>query len=386
MMRILFIGPNLAAGGAQRQLSILAPGLRERGFDARVLALDAGGAFVGPLRRRGVPVAVIGMRHQADLRRLYRCPLIRDFEPDLVVSRSVSGVYVGHAVALWRHARHVCNDHMQVGMPLSRRREAMMRIIARRLDLVIGVSPDQGTTWRRWGCRADRFVVVANGVEAPEVTESRADLRRELGIGSSAVLTLLVAALRPEKQVPDFVRAVRSARATQPELVGMIVGDGVERAAVERAIDGDEGVRLLGQRDDVAKLLKASDVFALSSAYEAVPMSILEAMASGLPVLATDVGGIPDLVADRKTGLLVPPADPAAMARQLAVLAADPALRRSLGEAGRARQQERWSARSMIDGYASLFDGLKSARMTTPTVLRSDVSSSLHGAKTPPAG
>jgi glycosyltransferase involved in cell wall biosynthesis len=353
-MKVLFIGPDLGAGGAQRQLSILAPRLRELGFDARVIGLDAGGAFVEPLRRRGVPVEVVGMRHQADLSRLAHCPLIREFAPDVVVSRSVSGVYVGHALARWRHARHVCNDHMQVGMVLPPRRETMMRLIAPRLDLVIGVAPEQGAIWQRRGCPADRFVVVANGVEAPEVPESRDDLRRELGVQPSSVVVLLVAALRPEKRVPDFVEAIRRARGARPELVGLIVGEGAERAAVESAIDGDPGLRLLGHRDDVPRLLKASDVFALSSTYEAAPMSILEAMASGLPVIATGVGGVPDLVADHTTGLLVAPSNPTAMAEQLTILAADPALRRALGEAGLQRQRDRWSAGEMVEGYAGI--------------------------------
>ncbi len=357
-MKILFIGPNLGAGGAERQLSILAPGLLELGFDARVIALDAGGPFVEPLRRRGVPVEVIGMRHQADLPRLLRCGLVRDFAPDVVVSRSVSGTCVGHAVARRRRARHVCNDHMQVGMALPPRREAMMGLIAPHLDMVIGVSRDQAAIWRRRGCPADRFVVVANGVRVPEVAEDRDELRRELGVAPSAVVALLVANLRPEKRVPDFVQAVRQARRTHPELVGLIVGDGAERAAVERAIGEDTGVRLLGQRDDVPRLMKASDLFALSSTYEAAPMSILEAMAAGLPVLATSVGGVPELVLDRTTGLLVAPSDPAAMAEQLTLLVGDPGLRGALGEAGRRRQRERWSARAMVDGYASILERL----------------------------
>jgi glycosyltransferase involved in cell wall biosynthesis len=243
-------------------------------------------------------------------------------------------------------------------MALPPRREAMMRLVAPRLDLVIGVAPDQAGIWQRRGCPAGRFVVVANGVEAPEVPESRDDLRRALGVAPSAVVALLVANLRPEKQVPDFVQAVRRARGRQPELVGLIVGDGAERGAVERAIDGDPGVRWLGYRDDVPRLLKASDLFALSSAHEAAPMSILEAMAAGLPVLATNVGGVPEIVVDRVTGLLVPPSDPSAMAEQLAVLAADSELRRALGQAGLERQRARWSARAMVEGYAGILTRL----------------------------
>ncbi|MDQ6606422.1 MAG: glycosyltransferase [Actinomycetota bacterium] len=378
-MRVLFIGPNLGAGGAERQLSILAPRLRELGFDARVIALDAGGPFVEPLRRRGVPVEVVGMRHQADLRRLVRCPLVRDFAPDVVVSRSVSGACVGQAVAGWRRARHVCNDHMQVGMTLPPRREAMMRLIAPRLDMVIGVAPEQGAIWQRRGCPADRFAVVANGVEAPEVAEGRDDLRRKLGIAPSAVVALLVANLRSEKRVPDFVEAVRRARSTRPELVGLIVGDGAERVAVERAIDGDPGVRWLGERDDVPRLMKASDLLVLSSAFEAAPMAILEAMASGLPVLATNVGGVSELVLDRVTGLLVAPSDPPAIAEQLAILAADPALRRALGDAGLERQRASWSAAAMVEGYAGILRRLAERPRSPRVRSTSFVSSKLRG-------
>lgn len=351
-MNVLLIGPNLDAGGAQRQWSILAPGLRERGFDTRIIALGAGGPFVEPLRRRGVPVEVVGMRHQADLRRLIRCPLVRDFAPDVIVSRGVNGLYIGHILSVRHHARHVHNDH--VGVRISARREAMIKLVASRLHLVIGVSPEQCATWVSRGLLLDRFVVVANGVETPQVPEQRDDLRRNLGIEPSQVVALLVASLRPEKRVPDFVEAIRRARATRPELIGVVVGEGTERATVERAINGDAGVRLLGHRDDVPQLLKASDVFALSSENEAAPMSILEAMASGLPVVATNVGGVSTLVRDQQTGVLVPPGDPGAMAGQLAALAGDAQLRRSLGSAGLRHQRERWSAAAMVDRYATL--------------------------------
>jgi glycosyltransferase involved in cell wall biosynthesis len=188
-----------------------------------------------------------------------------------------------------------------------------------------------------------------------------------------------VANLRPEKQVPDFVQAVRRARSRQPELVGLIAGDGAERVAVERAIDGDPGVRWLGYRADVPRLLKASDLFALSSANEAAPMSILEAMATGLPVLATNVGAVPELVLDRVTGLLVAPSDPPAMAEQLTVLAADPDLRRRLGEAGLQRQRELWSAEAMVEGYASILQRLPERPGCTRARSMSFVKSKLSG-------
>jgi glycosyltransferase involved in cell wall biosynthesis len=353
-MKALFIGPNLAAGGAERQWSILLPGLRRRGFDARLVALDGGGPFAEPLQSSGVPLEVLNMRSQADIARLARSRLLRRFMPDVVMTRGVSGLYVGQALAGFRRARHVYNEHLQVGMHLSRRREAMAYVISRKVDLVIAVSPGQAGPWLERGYPRERIVVVPNGVEASSSADPRTVIRQELGIGDSEVVALLVASLRPEKRVSDFVRAVVLAREHCPELTGVVVGDGIERRAVEAAAAGSAGVRLLGHRDDVPRMLAAADIFVLTSGREASPMSILEAMSAGLPVLATNVGGIPEIVAAGETGLLVEPADADALVAGLVTLAKDPKLRATMGQAAVRRHRERWDAEPMIDAYARI--------------------------------
>jgi glycosyltransferase involved in cell wall biosynthesis len=355
-MKVLFLTPSLGAGGAERQCSILLPGLRSRGMDARIVALDAGGPFVQSMREAGVPVEVLRMRHQADVVRLARSKLVRSFVPDALVSRGLSGLYVGHAIARWRGASHVFADHYGAGIRFSPRREAMARLILRGVGAVITVSPDQAGAWRERGYPADRVVVVPNGVREPQVEESKSEIRRELGIPDAAIVALLVAALRPEKRVPDFVRAVLGARETAPELIGVIAGDGTERAVIQAAAGGTAGIRLLGYRDDVPRLLHAADVLVLASEYEAVPMSILEGMAAGLPVLATRVGGIPDVVAHGESGVLVAPGDTDAMSAALTRLAGAPELRLAMGAAGRERHRERWDAETMIDGYVRVLE------------------------------
>lgn len=351
-MRALFILPNLAAGGVERQWSILVPGLRRRGIDARVLALDAGGPFEAALRERGVPLEVLAMRHQADAIRIIQSRLIRSFVPDVVVSQGVSGLCVGELVATLRRASHVHADHRQVGLPLAPRREAMVRLLGRRLDGVITVSDAQTGAWRARHLPSRRIVVIANGAETPRISASKAALRDGLGVGDDAVVALLVATLRPEKRVAHFVRAVRAARAANPKLVGLVAGDGPERAVVEAAASGDPGIHLLGQRSDIPSLMKAADIFVLTSEYEAVPMAIIEALAAGLPVVATDVGDVASVVTHGQTGWLVPPGDTAAIAARLVELAADRDLRATMGAAGRSRHRTAWDAEEMIDGYA----------------------------------
>jgi glycosyltransferase involved in cell wall biosynthesis len=157
--------------------------------------------------------------------------------------------------------------------------------------------------------------------------------------------------MRPVKRIGDFVAAVQMAREEQPELIGVVVGDGPDRPAIEATIADRSAIHLLGHRDDVQRVLAAADIFALASEHEAAPMAILEAMASALPVVSTRVGSVPELVAEEETGLLVPPAHPEALARALAELAGDPDRRRLMGRAGQARHRADWSAERMIDGY-----------------------------------
>ncbi len=350
-MKALFLTPTLRTGGAERQTSILLPGLRERGVDARIVALGQGGELVAPLRAAGVPVEVLGMRNRFDLRALARSPLIRHFRPDVVLSRGVSGLYVGHAVSLRGDAAHIFNDHRGVGVDFSPRRWLMVGVLARRLRAVIVVSADQADRWLRMGCRAERLVVIANGVPTEPIAASRAEIREELDVPRDAVMALMVANLRPLKRVPDFIRAVNGARETCPELVGVLAGDGPDRPLIEQLAGADHAVRVLGYRDDVPRLLAAADLLVLTSEKEALPMAVLEAMAAGLPVLATRVGGIPTVVSEGETGVLVRAGDVPALRAGLVLLAEDPELRRSLGAEGQRRCLESWGAEQMIDAY-----------------------------------
>jgi glycosyltransferase involved in cell wall biosynthesis len=185
-------------------------------------------------------------------------------------------------------------------------------------------------------CRPDRTVVIHNGVPL--------DVPRRPSRDTTPVTLLSVGRLRAPK---DFLTLVRAMAALEPGSAGLrIAGDGPERAALadEVARLGLEStVELLGTRTDVAELLAGADVFVLSSDSEGLPMSVLEAMAAGLPVVASAVGGVPEAVRDGETGTLVPPGDSAALAHALRRLVSDPALRDRLGEAGRRRVEREFS-------------------------------------------
>jgi glycosyltransferase involved in cell wall biosynthesis len=198
-------------------------------------------------------------------------------------------------------------------------------------------------------CVAERTVVIPNAVDVGAIPQARHDGGRPR--------VLAVGRLAEPKDALTLVRAL--AAVPGHAFSALLVGDGPDRPAVEaevRRLGLQHAVTVAGTRDDVPELLARADVFALSSRSEGAPVSILEAMAAGLPVVASSVGGVPELVADGETGLLVPPGDPAAMAAALGRLLEDVDLRRRLGAAGRDRALRcfdvRTQRRAHLDCYA----------------------------------
>jgi glycosyltransferase involved in cell wall biosynthesis len=198
----------------------------------------------------------------------------------------------------------------------------------------------------RDGYPPDAIRVIANGVADDPPVRDREAVRAELGVAPSAFLAVLVAALRPEKCAEVFVEQVSAAHAIEPSVQGVVVGEGPDAAAVERAVRRSDGaVRMLGYRADAVDIMHAGDVLCLTSAVEALPMSVLEAMSVARPVIATRVGGLPEVVEPGRTGFLISPDRPSELAHALASLARDPIA-------------------AMTRGYAELLADLDRARRT----------------------
>jgi glycosyltransferase involved in cell wall biosynthesis len=190
--------------------------------------------------------------------------------------------------------------------------------------------------------RADTEVLVHGIVQADLRPDdgTRERVRTELGVRDGSVVAITVANLRREKDYANLLHAAQAALAREPRLVVLAVGQGPladEVRELHRQLGLGDRVRLLGYRSDVRDLLAAADLFVLGSAFEGLPVSIMEAMAAGLPVAATAVGGVPEAVVDGETGILVPPRDPAALAEAVVELAGDPGRRSRMGASGRRR-------------------------------------------------
>jgi glycosyltransferase involved in cell wall biosynthesis len=279
-----------------------------------------------------------------------------------VVSRGVSGQLVGEAIV--RRSRkgagpgavHVMNEHTPLtpeGRLVAPRphQRALTRLVSRAVDAVVAVTQRQVPPLEALGYPRGRIDVVPNGVFERHV--QGVEPSRDLDSGGFAVLC--VSGLRPEKRVDLFIEAVAAARRENAAIRGYVAGEGPERERLERLAEGS-GVALLGVRRDVLELIRAADAVCLPSEAEALPMSILEAMALERPVVATDVGGTAEQVVDGETGYLVPAGGAEPIQRALLALSADPTRAREMGAAGRRRQRERFGGEAMVDGYLRAFE------------------------------
>jgi glycosyltransferase involved in cell wall biosynthesis len=361
--KLLFVCSELIVGGAERQWSLLIPRLRPR-FDVSVLTLLGEGPFFRELQETGVALDCAYMRRRTDLRGWRRALRHADGRPDLVVTKSINADIVGNAIAARAQAAHVSTAHFNVGpgAPRSRYRDLLARVLAPRVDAVIAVSEAQVPRLQRLGYRRPAIRIVANSVETPAGGRSADEVRRALGIEPGEFLALLVATLRPEKRAELFVAAVRRAHAADTRVRGVVAGGGSELERVRACAGSDGVVQVLGARTDVTDLMRAADAVCLASDAEGVPMAILEAMALGRPVVATDVGGVSEAVESGETGLLVPTNDEAALADALLQLVADPELRRRLGEKGQHRYRECFGIERMVEEYAEVFEHVLEAK------------------------
>lgn len=212
----------------------------------------------------------------------------------------------------------------------------------------------------RGDSQARKITVVPNGITAPQIDAESGPqcLRLELGISDDSLLIVCAARLESEKDVASLVEAMAIVRRRHPQAVCVVAGEGSQRSALERRIADlglDGGVRLLGFRNDVATIVSAADLFVLPSVAEPFGLVILEAMSLGKPVIATAAGGPLEIVVQGQTGLLVPPANPVALADAIGQLATDAELRRRMGLAGQQRFAARYTAGRMAAETAAVY-------------------------------
>lgn len=363
-------------GPAQHVIHLTARLPRER-FESVLLTGHEGaaeGTMADFAQAAGVtPIVVPGLGRElsavTDIRSLvfvYR--FFRRARPDIVHTHTAKAGAVGRLAAWLARVPvivHTYHGHVFHGY-FSRRQTRVFlgieRALARVTTRVLTVSESVRQDLLRYGIgRPDRLSVMPLGLDlAPflDVDRHRGELRRELGIDADVPLVGIVARLVPIKHHEDFITAAALTAQAVPHCRFLIVGDGERRQELSALVaerNLASRVLFLGWRRDLSRLYADLDVVALTSANEGSPVSLIEAMTAGCPVVATRVGGVPDLVEDGVSGLVVPPGRPDLVADALRTLLTDPERRRLMGEAGRKRAYPAFSVERLVADVDRLY-------------------------------
>ena len=367
---LCYIVNSLNPGGTERLVMEMALAFMAE-YRVCVICLDEPGPWGVELRRRGVPVFCLWRQPGLDLSMPGKIArIVRDQSVSIVHAHqctpwfygALSRIFCsGPRLLLEEHGRFYPEaDHALRRLvnriaiiPLSHRFVAVSADVRRRLD-------------RYEGLNAERTEIIYNGVDVGErlSNEERQVLRGELGVGSDEFLVGTVGRFDPIKNLPMLVSGLVQAYRSERRVRGLLVGDGPVFGSIEDLIQ-DEGltdtVRLTGFRDDARRLVQCMDLFVLSSLSEGTSMALLEAMAGGVPVVVTAVGGNPEIVLAKETGWVVPSGDARALSIAILEAARDPVLRERFARAGRQRFSENYTFGRMIECYRSLYRTMMAA-------------------------
>ncbi|MGO9095331.1 MAG: glycosyltransferase [Bryobacteraceae bacterium] len=352
-IRVLEVVPTLKRAGAENVVAALAGRLDRGRFELGVASLY--GRFTQGLEL-DVPVWYLGKRRGLDVRMVPRlAAVMREFRPEVVHTHSYVLRYTLPAAWMARPRAMVHTVHNMAEREADRLGRAIQGWAWRRGVMAVAIGEEVARSFRTVYGR-DPARTIPNGVDTVAFyrTEARENWRSAEGFGADEVLIASVGRLEPQKNPLGLIEAF--ARVPVGRLVMAGEGSLVE-AARQRAeqLGAVERVRFLGVRTDVAELLSACDIFALASDWEGCPLAVMEAMAAGLPVVATAVGGVPELVEDGVTGILAPRGDLRALKSALEALAGNQVRRLEMGEAARERAK-RFEASAMVESYAALFE------------------------------
>jgi glycosyltransferase involved in cell wall biosynthesis len=369
--RILHIIPSLDRSGAEKQMTLLARSLPREEFDVHVCALTRGGPLEDDLRAGGVPLTVLGKRWKFDPLAFWRLwKHIQGLRPDLVHTWIFAANAYGRAAGRLAGVKCLVAGERCVD-PWKSWELGFDRYLAKQTARIVANSAGVRDFYVAKGIPAEKIEVIPNGIlPAPASTATRQEILDELRLPGDARLVGLVGRLWPQKRVKDAIWAADLLKVIRSDVHLLILGDGPHRRRLEifrEQCEIADKVHFLGHRSDVPRLLPHFDVLWSSSAYEGQSNTIMEAMAAGVPVVATDIPGTRELVVSGQTGFLVstegwPPGATtvnktvaAGLARHTHRILDDRDLAQRLGQSGRQRILDEFSVAKMAARYADLY-------------------------------
>ncbi|MCA9964962.1 MAG: glycosyltransferase [Anaerolineales bacterium] len=372
---IITLIDGLGMGGAERLLIPYLRYLQANGFALRVCALQErhGNPLAAEVAALGVPVDLLPVPYLRDITAVPRLiAYFRQHQADLVHTQLELANTLGTVAAAMLRLPTVCTlhtiDELQPGSKTARRIRLMWWVLRHFCQRIVAVSEET----RQHHIATAKFapaqvVTLYNGIDLshfePRDLACQTAVRTTLKIPAHAKLLTTVAVLRQPKGIQFMLDAMPAVLTAVPDAHYLIVGDGDYRPELEAQMAQlaiDERVHFAGQRRDVADLLAASDLFVLPTLTDALPTVLMEAMALHLPLLATAVGGVPEMVQNGYNGLLVPPGSASQLAQATIALLQDEAKRREMGENGRLLVEQKFNIQRQAAELASLYRTLLS--------------------------
>ena len=337
-------------------------------FRVYVFCLDEPGLWAGELREQGIPVICLWRQPGLDLRIPFRLAHeLRTCNAEIIHAHQCTAWFYSALSRLsYSKPRLVLEEHGRFFPEVdSLTRRMVGRLVLRRLTHhFVAVSEDVKARLQRYeGLEASHIEVIHNGVlaEPPLPDAERVAIRRELGFAPDDFVVGTVGRFDPIKNLPMLVRSLAQSAARNARIRGLLIGDGEQLAPVRALIDslgvGDR-VRLTGFRNDARRLVQCMDLFVLASLSEGTSIALLEAVAAGVPVAVTAVGGNPEIVVAGQTGWVIPSGAVEALSAAILEAAGDSQLRHRLSTAGRQRFAERFGFGNMISSYRQLYRSL----------------------------
>ncbi|RMF43093.1 MAG: glycosyltransferase [Planctomycetota bacterium] len=370
-MKICHIIPTLVQGGAEKQMVLLASHLNRQRFDPHVVVLTADGPLHNRLGDAGVPVHVIGKSWKFDPRTWRRLrAVLREISPDVVHTWLFAANSYGRTAARAAGVPVIVAGERCVDPWKRWWHFAIDRHLARHTDRIITNTSAVVDFYAQHGIAQEKFSVIPNAVEIPQVEAvGRAEIWRRLGLPPRAKLVLAVGRLWKQKGYKDLIWAADMLHSAFPDMWFVIAGAGPDLAVLQRfrdSIAAHDSVRFVGHRGDALTLLASCDALWNGSLYEGQSNTILEAMALGKPVLASDIPGNRDLVKHEETGFLYRLGDIQKLCSYTLRLLESPDLAQRMGEAAQARVRAEFSLPRMVAAHEALYADLVAARSRDP--------------------
>jgi len=367
-IKVLFLITELNVGGAEMVVAKMAAHLNKDRFHCSVCSLLPDGRLADVLQEQGVKTLSLDIKSKLDLGGLFKLVrLLRREKIDILHTHLFHVNLLGRIAGRLAGVPVIISHQHGVERNRSKVRSLLDRLTSRYADLVISTCEVvKETLIKRDKISPGKIRIIYNGVETPNVNVESSSVRRDLGIALDAPVIGVVANLRPMKGYDTFLKAARMILDEVENARFLIVGGGPledELKALAFKLGIWPQTIFTGFRDDVPNLLATMDVFVLPSLWEGVPMALLEAMAMAKPVVATEVGGIPEIVIDGVTGLLVPPRDPDALAEAIIALLQDRERAEAMGQAGRERVEKYFTVERMVQKTEALYEELIGEKM-----------------------